>query len=76
MFTMKKSLFLILFLGAIPLSMCEEERDADEEDGGEPTEQEERDVQWRCVISPGWDHKVKSNPRDLVCRRPPMGYLH
>nr|ACA81705.1 lividin-13 precursor [Odorrana livida] len=31
MFTMKKSLLLLFFLGTISLSLCEEERDADEE---------------------------------------------
>nr|AFX61508.1 antixoidant peptide precursor [Odorrana andersonii] len=35
MFTMKKSLLLLFFLGTINLSLCEEERGADEEDGGE-----------------------------------------
>nr|ACB12315.1 antimicrobial peptide precursor [Limnonectes kuhlii] len=59
MFTMKKSLFLLFFLGTISLSLCEEERDADEEDGGEATEQEERDVQRRCVISAAWFHKIR-----------------
>nr|ABG76451.1 odorranain-C8 antimicrobial peptide precursor [Odorrana grahami]ABG76503.1 odorranain-C8 antimicrobial peptide precursor [Odorrana grahami]ABG76504.1 odorranain-C7 antimicrobial peptide precursor [Odorrana grahami] len=39
MFTMKKSLLLLLFLGTISLSLCEEERDADEEEG-EMTEEE------------------------------------
>nr|AIU99900.1 pelophylaxin-HB3 [Pelophylax hubeiensis] len=40
MFTSKKSLLLVFFLGAIPLSFCEEERGADEENGGEITEEE------------------------------------
>nr|BAK93317.1 Ishikawain-6 precursor protein [Odorrana ishikawae] len=31
MFTLKKSLLLLFFLGFISLSLCEEERDADEE---------------------------------------------
>nr|AIU99964.1 odorregulin-A-EV1 [Odorrana exiliversabilis] len=31
MFTMKKSLLLLFFLGTITLSLCEQERDADEE---------------------------------------------
>nr|ADV36184.1 nigroain-B-SN2 antimicrobial peptide precursor [Sylvirana spinulosa] len=51
MFTMKKSLLLIFFLGTISLSLCEEERDADEEDGGEVTEEAERDLQRRCKIA-------------------------
>nr|A7WNV7.1 RecName: Full=Temporin-1PLa; Flags: Precursor [Lithobates palustris]CAN87013.1 temporin-1 PLa [Lithobates palustris] len=32
MFTSKKSLLLLFFLGTINLSLCEEERDADEEE--------------------------------------------
>nr|ACR84057.1 ranacyclin Ca antimicrobial peptide precursor [Aquarana catesbeiana]ACR84062.1 ranacyclin Ca antimicrobial peptide precursor [Aquarana catesbeiana]ACR84063.1 ranacyclin Ca antimicrobial peptide precursor [Aquarana catesbeiana]ACR84065.1 ranacyclin Ca antimicrobial peptide precursor [Aquarana catesbeiana]ACR84066.1 ranacyclin Ca antimicrobial peptide precursor [Aquarana catesbeiana] len=40
MFTMKKSLLLLFFLGIISLSLCEQERDAnDEEDGGEVTKE-------------------------------------
>nr|ABG78788.1 amolopin-3a antimicrobial peptide precursor [Amolops loloensis]ADM34293.1 amolopin-3a antimicrobial peptide precursor [Amolops lifanensis] len=37
MFTLKKSLLLLFFLGTINLSLCEQERDADEEEenGGE-----------------------------------------
>nr|AEP16372.1 temporin-LTe antimicrobial peptide [Hylarana latouchii] len=31
MFTLKKSLLLLFFLGTINLSLCEEERDAEEE---------------------------------------------
>nr|ACR46973.1 ranatuerin-1 precursor [Aquarana catesbeiana] len=33
MFTMKKSLLLLFFLGTITLSLCEQERGADEEEG-------------------------------------------
>nr|ADP05779.1 brevinin-2-RA10 peptide precursor [Odorrana andersonii] len=40
MFTMKKSLLLLFVLGTISLSLCEEERDADEDDGVEVTEEE------------------------------------
>nr|P80398.2 RecName: Full=Gaegurin-4; Flags: Precursor [Glandirana rugosa]AAA64411.1 preprogaegurin 4 [Glandirana rugosa]prf//2123243A gaegurin 4 [Glandirana rugosa] len=40
MFTMKKSLLFLFFLGTISLSLCEEERSADEDDGGEMTEEE------------------------------------
>nr|AFP24874.1 prepropalustrin-2Ka [Rana kukunoris] len=32
MFTMKKSLLLLFFLGTISLSLCEQERDADEDE--------------------------------------------
>nr|AGG19118.1 host defense peptide odorranain-C-OM1 [Odorrana margaretae] len=39
MLTLKKSLLLLFFLGTISLSLCQEERDADE-DEGEMTEEE------------------------------------
>nr|ABG76429.1 odorranain-A3 antimicrobial peptide precursor [Odorrana grahami] len=35
MFTLKKSLLLLFFLGTISLSLCEQERDADEVEGSE-----------------------------------------
>nr|AIU99915.1 maosonensis-1MS2 [Sylvirana maosonensis] len=35
MFTMKKSMLLLFFLGMISLSLCEQERDADEEENEE-----------------------------------------
>nr|ADP06197.1 andersonin-R peptide precursor [Odorrana andersonii] len=34
MFTLKKSLLLLFFIGMISLSLCEQERDADEEENG------------------------------------------
>nr|AVR48525.1 small peptide lectin [Hydrophylax bahuvistara] len=34
MFTLKKSMLLIFFLTTISLSLCEEERDADEDENG------------------------------------------
>nr|ABG76245.1 brevinin-2E-OG4 antimicrobial peptide precursor [Odorrana grahami] len=40
MFPLKKPLLLLFFLGTISLSLCEEERDADEDDGVEVTEEE------------------------------------
>nr|ADZ11200.1 rhacophorin-1 antimicrobial peptide precursor [Zhangixalus feae] len=42
MFTLKKSLLLLFFLGTINLSLCEEERNAEEEkrDGGDETDVE------------------------------------
>nr|BAK93319.1 Ishikawain-8 precursor protein [Odorrana ishikawae] len=41
MFTLKKSLLLLFFLGAISLSLCEQERYADEEEnGGDITKKE------------------------------------
>nr|ABX44946.1 rugosin-RN antimicrobial peptide precursor [Hylarana nigrovittata] len=44
MFTMKKSLLSLFFLGTISLSFCEEERSADEDDEGEMTEEEKRSI--------------------------------
>nr|AEN14485.1 esculentin-2-b03 [Amolops sp. 'jingdongensis'] len=35
MFTMKKPMLVLFFLGTISLSLCEEERSADEDDGEE-----------------------------------------
>nr|AIU99904.1 temporin-HB2 antimicrobial peptide precursor [Pelophylax hubeiensis] len=43
MFTSKKSLLLIFFLGTITSSLCEQERNADEEQRRD--EPEERDVE-------------------------------
>nr|ACZ71277.1 brevinin-1-RAB1 antimicrobial peptide precursor [Odorrana andersonii]ADP05749.1 brevinin-1-RAB1 peptide precursor [Odorrana andersonii] len=43
MFTLKKSLLLLFFLGTINLSLCEQERDADEEERRDDLE--ERDVE-------------------------------
>nr|BCG61717.1 preprobrevinin-1SSb [Glandirana susurra] len=42
MFTLKKSLLLLLFIGIINLSLCEQERDAEEERRDDP---EERNVE-------------------------------
>nr|CAP16531.1 Brevinin-1HS precursor [Odorrana schmackeri] len=42
MFTLKKSLLLLFFLGTINLSLCEQERNAEEERRDDP---EERDVE-------------------------------
>nr|BCG61711.1 preprobrevinin-2SSb [Glandirana susurra] len=42
MFTLKKSMFLLFFFGTVSLSLCDQERDADEEDGGEMKEEEEK----------------------------------
>nr|ADV36146.1 brevinin-2AH1 antimicrobial peptide precursor [Amolops hainanensis] len=43
MFTMKKSLLVLFFLGTISLSFCQEERNADEDDG-EMTEEVKRGI--------------------------------
>nr|BAJ07388.1 ranaturerin-2SKa precursor [Rana sakuraii] len=42
MFTLKKSMLLLFFLGTISFSLCQEERGADEDDGGEMTEEVKR----------------------------------
>nr|ANW09706.1 brevinin-2GHh [Sylvirana guentheri] len=44
MFTMKKSLLFLFFIGTVSLSLCEQERGADEDDGGEMTEELKRGV--------------------------------
>nr|B5LUQ6.1 RecName: Full=Preprofallaxidin-5; Contains: RecName: Full=Fallaxidin-5.1; Flags: Precursor [Litoria fallax]ACH53449.1 preprofallaxidin 5.1 [Litoria fallax] len=41
MASLKKSLFLVLFLGFVSLSICEEEKREDKEDEGENEEAEE-----------------------------------
>nr|AEZ52998.1 antimicrobial peptide precursor [Odorrana tiannanensis] len=47
MFTMKKSLLLLFFLGTINLSLCQEERNADEEE-----RRDERDVEVEKRVLP------------------------
>nr|ADP05797.1 brevinin-2G-RA peptide precursor [Odorrana andersonii] len=51
MFTMKKSLLLLFFLGIISLSLCEQERGADE-DEGEVEEQVKRSI-WDIIKDTG-----------------------
>nr|AEN14482.1 esculentin-2-a04 [Amolops sp. 'jingdongensis'] len=40
MFTLKKPILVLFFLGTISLSLCEQERSADEDDGEEIKEEE------------------------------------
>nr|ADV36162.1 brevinin-2TP1 antimicrobial peptide precursor [Hylarana taipehensis] len=40
----KKSLVVLFFLGTISLSLCQEERGADEDEGVEFTEEEKRSI--------------------------------
>nr|AEZ52997.1 antimicrobial peptide precursor [Odorrana tiannanensis] len=47
MFTLKKSLLLLFFLGTINLSFCQEERNADEEE-----RRDERDVEVEKRVLP------------------------
>nr|AXC59783.1 HECI precursor [Hylarana erythraea] len=58
MFTMKKSLLLLFFLGIISLSLCEQERNADEEDGGEVKEEEVK----RTVLRGCWTFSFPPKP--------------
>ncbi|XP_077323328.1 uncharacterized protein LOC143957062 isoform X1 [Lithobates pipiens] len=60
MFTLKKSLLLLFFLGIVSLSLCEQARDADEEEnGGEVTEKEvKRDYTIRTRLHQESSRKV------------------
>nr|ADM34269.1 palustrin-2GN1 antimicrobial peptide precursor [Amolops granulosus] len=51
MFTLKKSMLLLFFLGTISLSLCEQERNADEDDG-EMTEEVKRGL-WNTIKEAG-----------------------
>nr|ADC30176.1 palastrin-SHa antimicrobial peptide [Odorrana schmackeri] len=51
MFTFKKSLLLLFFIGTISLSLCEQERDADE-DEGEALEEVKRGL-WDTIKQAG-----------------------
>nr|ACM50509.1 brevinin-1LTb [Hylarana latouchii] len=47
MFTLKKSMLLIFFLGTINLSLCEEERNADEDEKRDGDDESDVEVQKR-----------------------------
>nr|AFR43683.1 brevinin-1BY precursor [Rana boylii] len=49
MFTLKKSLLLLFFLGTINLSLCEEERDADEEERRDDPDETNVEVEKRFL---------------------------
>nr|CAP16528.1 Brevinin-2HS precursor [Odorrana schmackeri] len=51
MFTLKKTLLLLFFIGTISLSLCEQERDADE-DEGEALEEVKRGL-WDTIKQAG-----------------------
>nr|AIU99888.1 kukunorisin-1 [Rana kukunoris] len=53
MFTLKKSLLLLFFLGTINLSLCEEERNADEEGRRDDPEERAVEVEKRSLILKG-----------------------
>nr|AYN64365.1 Arg0trp5Leu8-bradykinin precursor [Pelophylax lessonae] len=58
MFTLKKTLLLFFFLGIVSLSLCKEERDADEEEneetGGEVKVEEVKRQKTYNRRPPGW----------------------
>nr|AIU99953.1 exiliversabilisin-1 [Odorrana exiliversabilis] len=58
MFTLKKSLLLLFFLGIISLSFCEQERDAEEDDGGEVKEEEVK----RAYLRGCWTKSLPPQP--------------
>nr|AGE10574.1 temporin-1GY [Pelophylax nigromaculatus] len=49
MFTTKKSILLLFFLGTINLSLCEQERDADEEERRDDPYETDTEVQKRVI---------------------------
>nr|Q2UXW0.1 RecName: Full=Brevinin-1P; Flags: Precursor [Pelophylax fukienensis]CAI96772.1 brevinin-1P protein precursor [Pelophylax fukienensis] len=49
MFTLKKSLLVLFFLGTINLSLCEEERSADEEERRDEPNEMDVDVEKRFL---------------------------
>nr|BAE71350.1 temporin-1TGb precursor [Rana tagoi] len=61
MFTLKKSLLLLFFLGTINLSLCEEERDADEEERRDDPEEGDVEVEKRAVDLAKIANKVLSS---------------
>nr|ADO00331.1 bradykinin precursor [Odorrana grahami]ADO00335.1 bradykinin precursor [Odorrana grahami]ADO15007.1 bradykinin precursor [Odorrana grahami] len=55
MFTMKKSLLLLFFLGTINLSLCKQERDADEDEN-------EQDAKVEDVKRAGYTRMIRRPP--------------
>nr|ADM34217.1 brevinin-1DN2 antimicrobial peptide precursor [Nidirana daunchina] len=64
MFTLKKSLLLLFFLGTINLSLCEEERDADEEERRDDPDEGNVEVDKRFL---GGILKVASKIPSVFC---------
>nr|AFR34257.1 antimicrobial peptide chensinin-1ZHb precursor [Rana zhenhaiensis] len=55
MFTLKKSLLLLFFIGVIKLSLCEEERNADEEERRDDPDEMDVEMEKRLALeSGGW----------------------
>nr|AFP24869.1 preprochensinin-1CEa [Rana kukunoris] len=56
MFTLKKSLLLLFFIGVIKLSLCEEERSADEEKRRDDPDEMDVEVEKRLALErrDGW----------------------
>nr|QPG55752.1 nigrocin-PN precursor [Pelophylax nigromaculatus] len=62
MFTLKKSILLLFFLGMISLALCEQERDANEEERRD--ELDERDVE---AIKRGLLGKILGAGKKVLC---------
>nr|AYN64368.1 brevinin-1R precursor [Pelophylax lessonae] len=65
MFTLKKSLLLLFFLGTINLSLCEEERDADEEERRD--DPDERNVKVEKRFFPAIFRLVAKVVPSIIC---------
>nr|B5A9T0.1 RecName: Full=Dybowskin-2CDYb; Flags: Precursor [Rana dybowskii]ACF08008.1 antimicrobial peptide Dybowskin-2CDYb precursor [Rana dybowskii] len=50
MFTLKKSLLLLFFLGTISLSLCEEERNADDDERRDDPDEMDVEVENRSAV--------------------------
>nr|ADD51555.1 preprochensinin-2CE [Rana chensinensis] len=51
MFTMKKSMLLLFFLGTISLSLCEQEREADEDENGVKVTKKEAKINFAEIFA-------------------------
>nr|CAN87021.1 kininogen-2 precursor [Rana chensinensis] len=74
MFTLKKSLLLLFFLGTISLSLCEQERDADEDEyaGDAKAEDVKRAGYSRVISLPAGLSPLRIAPASSrMIRRPP-----
>nr|ABU88482.1 pleurain-a1 antimicrobial peptide precursor [Nidirana pleuraden] len=64
MFTLKKTLLLLFFLGTISISLCKQEGDADEDDGRKMTEEEVK----RSIITMTKEAKLPQLWKQIACR--------
>nr|ACX47914.1 parkerin [Nanorana parkeri] len=60
MFTLKKSLFLVFFLGMVSLSLCRPESSAHAESSNDPTEEENAAGNEESVEKRGWANTLKN----------------